>query len=89
MEVARSMKDIHITVQDGLAARLEELSRRLDANRTTLVREAVEEYVCRRERELLADSMARYAAEMAPESGAFVEETWPSVNRQILESTEW
>lgn len=89
MEVIMGMKDIHITVQHSLAARLEELSRRLDANRTTLVREAVEEYICRRERELLADSMASYAAEMAPESGAFVEESWPSVNRQILESTEW
>lgn len=83
------MKELHITLREDMAERLDALSRNLDASRTFLVREAVEEYVARRERELVAAEMSRYAAEMAPASGEFVDQTWATVSRQLLEETEW
>lgn len=83
------MKELHITVREDVAERLDTLSRNLDTSRAALVREAVEEYVSRRERELVAAEMSRYATEMSPASGEFVDQTWPAVSQLLLETTEW
>jgi predicted transcriptional regulator len=83
------MKNMHITLSEDWLGRLDELSHRLERSRTTLVREAVMEYVLRREREMIEDEMGRYAEEMGPASNEFTRWTEAEVHRMLHEHTEW
>lgn len=83
------LKDVHVTLGDDVVARLDNLSRKLALSRNSLVREAIADFVARKEREAMADEMAEYARGMADESGRFVAETEISVERMLRECTEW
>jgi len=80
---------MHVTLDDSAFRRLATLSRRLKLSRNFLVREAVADYVSRRERETLALEMVHYAEKMAPHSDEFVRETDTEVDRLLLENTQW
>lgn len=83
------LRDIHVTLGDDVVARLDTLSRKLALSRNFLVREAIAEYMARKEREAMAAEMANYARDMADDSGRFVAETGGTVDRLLQECTEW
>lgn len=83
------MKNMHITLSKDWLDRLDELSARLEQSRTALVREAVVEYVLKREREMIEEEMGRYAEEMGPASNEFTHWTEAEVDRLLHEHTEW
>ena len=84
-----ALKDIHVTVQEETVRRLGVLAQALDASRNTLIRQAIEDYLVRKERELLDLEIDEYVKVMAPLSGEFVAETGDEVARLLLENTEW
>lgn len=83
------MKDLHVTVSDATMNRLANLAIKLETSRNALIREAIDAFVTRKEREAVAAEMNQYAREMAPHSGELVRESGDEVTRCILESTEW
>ena len=84
-----ALRDIHITLQEEMVDRLGMLAQALDASRNTLIRQAIEDYLVRKERERLDLEIDEYVRVMAPHSGEFVAETGEEVARLLLENTEW
>lgn len=82
-------KDIHIILQDEVVDRVSELAKALAVSRNQLIREAIAEYLLRKERELQDQELDDYIREMAPYSGEFVSETRDEVGRMLSENTEW
>ncbi|MHB2019561.1 MAG: ribbon-helix-helix protein, CopG family [Candidatus Xenobia bacterium] len=83
------MKDLHVALHDEMLSNLDALSRKLKTTRNLLIREALADFIARKKREAETEEMARYAAEMAPQSGEFVAEFKADVNRALWDHTEW
>ena len=83
------MRDMHITLGDDVLAQLNTLSRKLAQSRNLLVRQAVTEFIARKEREAMAREMKSYAQNMAPHSAQFVEESAAHVDQMLREHTQW
>ena len=59
------MRDLHVTLPEVLYERLHELSRTLGRPATTIVREAIEQWVRQIERRRISEEIAVYAAACA------------------------
>ncbi|MBI3924965.1 MAG: ribbon-helix-helix protein, CopG family [Armatimonadetes bacterium] len=84
-----ALKDIHVSLQEDTFERLGHLAETLEVSRNFLIREAVEDYLRRKEREQLERELDDYVRQMAPHSTEFVEETGSDVDQMLLENAEW
>jgi predicted transcriptional regulator len=89
MDIIISMKDIHIFIHDELDKRLGRVADASSSKKSALVREAVSEYVARKEQELVQQQMREYAAKMAPGSAEFAAETEAHVSKVLERDTKW
>lgn len=74
-----------ISIPDGLFQRAEELARRLGKSRSQIYREALAEYVARREPNAVTASLD----EIVEQLGSPVDEWATEAGRQALERSEW
>jgi len=74
-----------ISVPDELFERGEELARRLGKSRSQVYREALAEYLFRREPRSVTDALDAVVAEVGPDHDAWLAEA----GRQRLEHSEW
>ncbi|MBI4587085.1 MAG: hypothetical protein HY717_23995 [Planctomycetes bacterium] len=83
------MKDIHLTLPDLTAEKVDCLAREFHETRNRLIRRALEEFFESERKRKLAEEMRRYAQKMAKKSGEFVKEFEPSVVKKLLKETKW
>jgi predicted transcriptional regulator len=74
-----------ISIPDDLFRRAEELARRLGKSRSQVYREALAEYVFRREPRSVTSALDELADELAPEPDPWLAEA----GRTVLERNEW
>lgn len=74
-----------ISLPDELFAHAERLARRLGKSRSELYREAVAEFIARRDPDEITAAMDRVAAEVDTRADAFVK----SAARRVLARTKW
>lgn len=74
-----------ISLPDDVFERAERLARRLRKSRSELYREAVAEYVARREPDAVTEAMDRVADQIDTRPDVFL----TAAARRILERTEW
>jgi predicted transcriptional regulator len=74
-----------ISLPDEVFAQAERLARRLKKSRSQLYREAVVEYLARREGDAVTEAMNRVVEQVRGESRAFTN----AAARQTLEHVEW
>jgi predicted transcriptional regulator len=74
-----------VSIPDDLFRQADELASRLGKSRSEMYREALADYVARREPGAVTRSLDELADELAAESGAFVAEA----ARRTLERSEW
>lgn len=84
MSYTLSMKTA-ISVPDELFERGEELARRLGKSRSQVYREALAEYLFRRESRSVTDALDAVVAEVGPDHDVWLAEA----GRQRLEHSEW
>ena len=81
--------DMHMMIPASLADLIDDMARKTKRTRTTVVREAIEEYLDRRRRRQLDEELARYVETMSPASAEFTEETSRHTSERLLRETEW
>ena len=81
--------DIHISLPNEVLERLNQIAREHRVTRALLVREAVTEYLNRKEAERIQREMTRYVEALADDSGDFVAETEAHTVRRLLRDTKW
>lgn len=74
-----------VSIPDELFAKADDLARRTGKSRSELYREALADYVARREPGAVTRALDELADELAAESGGFSAET----TRRGLERSEW
>ncbi len=74
-----------VSIPDDLFRRADELARRFGKNRSEVYREALTEYVARRESGAVTRALDALADDLAGESDGFVAQA----ARQTLEHSEW
>ncbi len=74
-----------ISLPDELFAQAERLARRLKKSRSELYREAVAEFIARRDPDAITAAMDRVAAQVDTRADAFVK----TAARRVLERNEW
>jgi predicted transcriptional regulator len=74
-----------VSIPDDLFRRAEELARTLGKSRSQVYREALAEYVLRREPQAVTSALDDLVGELAPERDDWLAEA----GRQALERTEW
>jgi predicted transcriptional regulator len=82
-------KDLHIFLQDDVLQNLGRFARERRVTRAHLVREAITEYLSRKEAERIEQEMARYVKALADESGDFIAETDAHTIHRLLRETKW
>jgi metal-responsive CopG/Arc/MetJ family transcriptional regulator len=81
--------DIHISLPDFLLDSLDQFAGERRLTRAHVVREAVAEYLSRKEAERIQRDMARYVDALADTSADFVAETDAHTVRRLLRETKW
>lgn len=74
-----------ISLPDDIFEQAERLARRLGKSRSALYREAVAEYVARRDPDAVTEAMDRVLEQVEPRPDAFSR----AAARRVLERTEW
>lgn len=83
------MKLVHVGFHEPLLKQLEEAASEDATTKSHLIREAVVEFLNRRALLHKQQAMQRYAEEMAPHSGDFVDTSDELVVEQLLKETDW
>ncbi len=81
--------DIHISLPDALLENLDRHARECQVTRVQLVREAVTEYLSRKEAERVQREMSRYVDALADCSDDFIAETDAHTVQRLLRETKW
>jgi predicted transcriptional regulator len=83
------MRDVHVTLSDDLARRVDQMARECRESRNVLIRRAIETLFEIKRRRRIAEQMRSYAEALAEHSDDFLDETGPLVSRKLLEDTRW